>query len=92
MDFAVVVLFGMILGIPFYCVTLLAFQYASAWILRLPFFWCVGIPLLLLVTSVLAFPPERLHGILWVVLIPLSALFAGTMFYVWLRRSPLSRT
>ena len=88
LDFIALFLGGMLVGIPFYCVALLILRSATDSILRRPLTWCVAIPAALFAAAMLAFPPNR-GGIFWVALIPLSALFAGVAFYIWLRRSPL---
>jgi hypothetical protein len=88
-DFIVLFLGGIVFGIPFYCVALLILHGATDSILRRPLTWCVAIPAALFAAALLAFPPNRVGGIFWVALIPLSALFAGALFCIWLRRSPL---
>jgi hypothetical protein len=83
-DFIALFLGALAFGIPFYCAALLVLHNATNSILRHPLTWCVGIPAALLAATLLTFPP-----FLWIVLIPLSALLAGALFYLWLRRSPL---
>ena len=90
LDMAVMLLVGLGFGIPFYCVALLILHNATRSIIAHPFTWCIGVPSALLAAALLAFPPAKVGGIYWVSLIPLCALFAGTIFYVWLRGSPLS--
>jgi hypothetical protein len=88
-DFAIVLLYGLGFGIPFYCVAILILQTATNSILKHPAIWCIGIPASLLAAALFAFPPAKMGGISWITLIPLSALFAGSIFYGWLRHSPL---
>jgi hypothetical protein len=89
-DFGNVMLFGLAFGIPFYCAALLILHNATASILRYPFIRCLVVPVALLAVALLAFAPNEVGGILWIALIPLSAMFSGAAFYVWLRRSPLT--
>jgi hypothetical protein len=89
LDLIALFLGGIVFGIPFYCVALLILHNATDSILRRPLIWCLAIPAALVAAALLAFPPNRVGGIFWVALIPLSALFAGAVFYIWLRRSPL---
>src|ERR1700731_1091012 len=89
LDFVAVFLGGLVFGIPFYCVVLLILHNATDSISRRPLTWCVAIPAALFAAALLAFPPNRVGGIFWVALVPLSALFAGAAFCIWLRRSPL---
>ena len=88
-DFAIILLYGLGFGIPFYCVAILILQTATNSILMRPAIWCIGVPASLLIVALFAFPPAKMGGISWIALIPLSALFAGAMFYVWLRYNPL---
>jgi hypothetical protein len=89
-DWLALSVIALLFGVPLYCVALLILLSATSPILKYPFVWCVGVPAALLLCASVTFPPARVPGIHWVVLIPLSALFAGIAFYVWLRRSPLS--
>ena len=89
-DFAALYFGALCFGIPFYFLALLILQVETASVLMRPLFWCVGIPGVLLVIALAVFPPARIGGIFWIALIPLSALFAGTMFYAWLQRKPLT--
>jgi hypothetical protein len=89
-DFAIVYSFALCFGIPFYFLALLILQVEIVSVLKRPLFWCVGIPGILLAIGLVVFPPARVGGIFWIALIPLSALFAGAMFYAWLQRKPLT--
>jgi Sec-independent protein secretion pathway component TatC len=90
LDFSYVLLFGLAFGIPVYCAALLILHNATTSILKYPFIWCLVIPTALFVVALLAFPPEKEGGIIWIALIPLSAMFAGAAFCVWLRQRPLT--
>ena len=90
LDLGVMFLAGLAFGIPFYCIALLVLHNATKSILKYPLVWCLVIPTVLFVAALLAFPPKEVGGIFWIALIPLSAMFAGAMFFVWLRRSPLT--
>ena len=83
------ILVGLFLGIPFYCVALLLFRIARASILERPAIWCLAVPLLMFLVALISEPPTRVEGIIWFALIPLCALFAGILFYGWLRVSPM---
>jgi hypothetical protein len=89
LDLGVMLIFGLGFGIPFYCVALLILHNATRSVLDHPLIWCIGVPAILLAAALFAFPPTKVHGIFWIALIPLCALFAGAIFYVWLRESPL---
>ena len=91
-DFVVVSLVALGFGVPFYFIALLILQVEISAILKRPVFWCIGIPAVLSALALAVFQPARVGGIFWIALIPLSALFAGMMFYVWLRRSPIILT
>jgi len=82
-------LFGLVFGIPFYCIALLILHGATRSVLDHPLMWCVGVPAALLAAALFAFPPSKVGGIFWVALIPLCALSAGVIFYAWLRGSPV---
>jgi hypothetical protein len=86
---SVTVLVGLLYEIPFYCVVLLLFRVARASILKRPAIWCLAVPSSLFLAALIPFPPNKVEGIIWFALIPLCALFAGILFYGWLRISPM---
>jgi hypothetical protein len=88
-DMSLVLLGGLFFGIPFYGMALWLFREARASILKWPAIWCLVVPSVFLVATLTAFPPGELKGIIWIALIPLCALFAGILFYSWLRISPM---
>lgn len=51
--------------------------------------FCLGIPATMLLAGLVAFPPWLFRGILWINLIPLSALCAGALFVWWQRVRPM---
>jgi hypothetical protein len=89
-DYAVLLLGGLLIGLPFYGVALLILHNATVLILKFPLIFCVVVPALFLTAALYAFPPQRWGGIFWVALIPMSALFAGAIFYVWHWWSPFT--
>jgi len=88
-DFAAITIVALALNIPFYAVTVLVLHTFTKSILARPILWCVGIPALTLACALLAFPPTRYDGIIWIALIPLCALFAGLGFAGWQIKSPM---
>jgi hypothetical protein len=76
-------------GVPFFGLALIVLLIFIRSVLRRPFLWSVALPAALLALALWAFPIAELEGILWIVLIPLSATLAGMFFYIWARIAPL---
>ncbi|MDB5699789.1 MAG: hypothetical protein JWN69_2593 [Alphaproteobacteria bacterium] len=88
-DIAFLALGALAINVPFYAATVLILHAFTKSILAYPIAWCIGIPGLLLVAALVAFPPVIYGGIFWIALIPLCASFAGLTFVWWQAKSPL---
>jgi hypothetical protein len=77
---------GMLVGIPFYLATVFILLICFHSIIKHPLIWCIGIPGALTVLMALASRAPNQIPIFTV--IPLSATYAGIIFYFWLRWAP----
>ena len=89
-DLGVVLISAMVVfGLPAFCVALLILHNATAGILKRLEVFCFGIPSVLLLFGLVAFPPWVYHGLMWFNLMPLCALCAGALFWLWQRNRPM---
>src|ERR1700722_15554080 len=52
-DLSLVMFYGLIFGIPFYCVALLLFRAARVSILKRPAIWCLAVPALMFLVALI---------------------------------------
>jgi len=88
-DFALLAFGAISIGLPFFAIVILVLRLATREVLRHPFVWSVVLPAVLLALSLWKFPIDEFGGFFWVVAIPFCATWAGLLFYIWLRVSPL---
>jgi hypothetical protein len=76
------------LGIPAYALAVLVLHNLTRSILNHTLLWCVGLPGVLLASSLtIPGPPHAIH---WITAMTFCALLAGVIFLVWQRLRPMT--
>ena len=87
-DYLLLIIGGLLFGIPAYAITVLVLHAFTGSILRHPFIWCIAAPVGLLALSLLLrTPPGSIH---WLTALALCVALAGAIFYAWQRARPMT--
>lgn len=89
-DFALLGVFAVGIGIPAYALAVLVLHNFTRSILNHTLQWCVGLPGVLLATSLTI--PGPAHSLHWTTATAFCALLAGVAFLVWQRLRPMTIT